>query len=66
VGTTERCMVINKYGELLLFDPAANEFAPISKQASAFADDPGVYSHPAFVGKRMFLRGSQEVVCLEL
>lgn len=66
VGTAERCMVITKYGELLLFDPTANEFALISKQTSAFDDDPGVYSHPAFVGKRMFLRGSQEVVCLGL
>ena len=51
---------------LLMFDPAAAEFKLISRQKSAFDDDPGVFSHPAFVGRKMFLRGSQEIVCLDL
>lgn len=66
VASENRALVISKYGELLMFDPAAAEFKLISRQKSAFDDDPGVFSHPAFVGRKMFLRGSQEIVCLDL
>jgi hypothetical protein len=29
-------------------------------------NDPGVMSHAALVGQQLFLRGSEEIVCLKL
>lgn len=65
VGHADRVLAISKYGELILIDATADKFAPISRR-QVFEDDPGVFSHPAFVGTRMYLRGSAEIVCLEL
>jgi outer membrane protein assembly factor BamB len=61
----QRVLIISKFGELLLVDAAADRYRLISRLA-VFNDDPGVYSHPAIVGKRMYLRGSEEIVCLDL
>jgi outer membrane protein assembly factor BamB len=61
----DRVLVTSKLGELLLIDSSVNEYRLISRQ-QVFQDDPGVYSHPALVGKRLYLRGSDEIVCLDL
>ncbi len=65
IGSWNRLLVISKHGELLLVDAAADSFRLISR-LKAFDDDPGVYSHPALVGHRLYLRGSDEIVCLDL
>lgn len=65
VGSGERVLAISKYGELILLAARDNEFKPISR-VEVFENDPGVFSHPAFIGTRMYLRSSSEVVCLEL
>jgi outer membrane protein assembly factor BamB len=65
IAAGDRVLVTNKHGELLLIDGKANEYRLISRQ-KVFEDDPGVYSHPALVGKRLYLRGSDEIVCLDL
>lgn len=65
VGHADRVLAVSKFGELILVDATANRFKPVSRR-QAFADDPGVFSHPAFVGTRMYLRGSSEILCLEL
>ncbi len=65
VGQAERVLAISQEGELILFDTKADRFQPISR-LQVFQDDPGVYAHPAFVGTRMYLRGSTEVLCLDL
>lgn len=65
VGSGDRVLAVSKFGELILIDATANKFTAISRRPT-FKDDPGVFSHPAFVGTRMYLRGSSELVCLEL
>jgi outer membrane protein assembly factor BamB len=65
IATPDRVLVTSKQGELLLIDARADEYWLISRQ-QVFQDDPGVYSHPALVGKRLYLRGSDEIVCLDL
>jgi outer membrane protein assembly factor BamB len=65
VASGNRVLVISKHGELVLLDATGTAFKELSR-AKAFDDDPGVYSHPAFVGKRMYLRGSNEVICIGL
>ncbi|MFO0915071.1 MAG: PQQ-binding-like beta-propeller repeat protein [Pirellulales bacterium] len=65
VGCGDRALAVSKFGELILIDAQANKFQPIARR-HVFKDDPGVLSHPAFVGTRMYLRGSNELVCLEL
>jgi hypothetical protein len=65
IAARDRFLVTTKHGELLLIDATANEYRLISRQ-QVFQDDPGVYSHPALVGKHLYLRGSDEIVCLDL
>jgi outer membrane protein assembly factor BamB len=65
IGSGDRLLIISKHGELLLIDARADRYQLISR-AAVFEDDPGVYSHSALVGKRLFLRGSEEIVCLDL
>lgn len=61
----ERVLAVTLTGELILWGAKAEKFAPVSR-VTPLADEGGCYSHPAFVGKRMYLRGDREVVCIEL
>jgi outer membrane protein assembly factor BamB len=65
VACGNRVLIISKHGELLLVDAGGETFKLISR-VKAFDDDPGVYSHPAFVGKRIYLRGSGEMIAIDL
>ena len=65
IGSGNCALIVSKHGELLLVDSAADQYRLISR-LTVFDDDPGVYSHPAMVGTRLYLRGSDEIVCLEL
>jgi outer membrane protein assembly factor BamB len=65
IACGDRVLIVSKHGELLLVDAAANHFRLISRQ-KAFDDDSGVLSHPALVGRKLYVRGSDEIVCLDL
>jgi hypothetical protein len=65
VASEDRVLAVTLEGELILFDPRAAKFDPISR-ARIFADEGGLYSHPAFVGTRMHVRASSSVACVEL
>jgi len=65
IGSGNKILVISKHGELLLVDAIAEKYRLISR-LQVFTDDPGVYSHPAIVGKQLYLRGSDQIVCLDL
>lgn len=65
VATDKRVLIVTLESELILLDPLAAKFAPIGR-AKVFADEAGLYSHPAFVGSRMYVRGASSVVCVEL
>jgi outer membrane protein assembly factor BamB len=60
-----RVLVISMEGELILLDAAADKFDPVGR-LKVFDGDRSVYSHPAFVDGRAYVRGSLSVVCVAL
>ena len=65
IASADKLLVSTGSGELLLIDPRADKFKLISRQ-KVFDDETGLLSHPAIVGKRLFIRGSREIVCVDL
>ncbi len=65
VGFERRALVTSNAGELVLFDASADKFCELGR-CRAFDDDAGVYSHPAFVGRQIYIRGSTHIRCLAL
>ena len=61
----ERVLVVTLRGELILLDGKAEQCSIISR-LRVFADDVEVYSHPALVGTRLYLRGGESVMCVNL
>jgi ABC-type phosphate/phosphonate transport system substrate-binding protein len=65
IADDERVLVITLGGELILLDGRTDECAVISR-LRVFDDEVEVYSHPALVGTRLYMRGGSSVVCLDL
>jgi outer membrane protein assembly factor BamB len=61
----ERVLVTTVRGELILLDAQA-ETCKIISRLRILEDDAEVYSHPALVGTRFFVRGGSTVMCLDL
>ena len=60
-----RVVVCSTRGELLLFDAGDEKGKPLSR-LQAFDYKADVWSHPALVGDRLYLRSQKEIVCLSL
>jgi outer membrane protein assembly factor BamB len=65
IGSRDRVLITTEKGELILLDATADKFAPLSR-LKLFENDSGVFSHPAVVGSRLFVRSSESLVCLAL
>lgn len=65
IADNERVLVTTVHGELILLDARADSCRIISR-LKIFDEDVEVYSHPALVGSRLFVRGGSSVVCVEL
>lgn len=65
IGSRDRVLVTTEKGELILLDATAEQFTPLSR-LKLFENDSGVFSHPALVGSRLFVRSSTSLVCLPL
>jgi outer membrane protein assembly factor BamB len=65
IGSSDRILVTTQRGQLLLIDGMAGEYRALS-QLPLFKDEPGIYSHPALVGDRLYVRSSGAVHCLVL
>jgi hypothetical protein len=65
IGSEDRLLVASQRGELMLVDAQADAYRLLAR-LKLFSDEPGIYSHPALVGKRLYLRSSGAVHCLEL
>jgi len=63
VASDERMMVIAD-GELLLLGTDGNK--KILSRQKIFSESIPIYSHPAFVGRRMYVRGETKLLCIEL
>jgi outer membrane protein assembly factor BamB len=65
IASTDKLLISTGAAELLLIDARADKFKIISRQ-QILEGESGLLSHPALVGKRLYLRGSREVVCVDL
>ena len=65
IADDARVLVITLGGELILLDGKADTCAIISR-LRMFEDDVEVYSHPALVGARLYVRAGSSVACLDL
>jgi hypothetical protein len=65
IASDKRLLATGIHGELLLIDPAADQYKELAR-LSVVDDDSGVFSHPAIVGNRMYVRTSSDVRCLIL
>ena len=65
IASPDRVLVVSNRGELLLIDATADKFKIISR-LRVFPEDAEMFSHPALVGRRFFLRDTSTVLCLDL
>lgn len=65
VASPNRVLAITLDGQALLIDATADRFRIVGRQ-QLFTDDHGVYSHPALVGNCLYVRGSREMLCVNL
>jgi outer membrane protein assembly factor BamB len=64
VSDGQRVLVITMEGELILIDGTADEYEEIGR-LKVLDKEKGLYSHPAFVGRRIYLRGSTALTALD-
>lgn len=64
IASHDRLLVIGS-GELVLIDPNADKFRIINR-LGVFDDGAEIYSHPALVGDRLYLRGEFSIRCIRL
>jgi outer membrane protein assembly factor BamB len=63
VASNERLMVVGQ-GELLLLGTDGSK--NIESRLRIFPEDVPLYSHPAIVGNRVYVRGESRLICIEL
>ena len=69
IGSPDRLLAVGRGGKLLLINTLADDYEIVS-QLEVFQDeqskDTTIYSHPALVGSRLYLRGEKALVCIDL
>jgi len=65
VATDERVLAMTLTGELILLDAKTDKLKELGRLA-LLEDERGCYSHPAFVGTRMYLRTNTGIQCIDL
>lgn len=65
IGSGRQLLITTLKGRLVLINSNDDKFEKVS-DVSLLEDEAGLYSHPAIVGSRLYLRGSKSLICLEL
>lgn len=65
VGSHQRVLATTLHGKLILFDVKGDRFGKLA-ELTLLEGEAGLYSHPAIVGSRLYVRGTKSLVCLEL
>lgn len=65
IANDDRVLATGLHGELVLFTVDAIGFGKVS-ELRLFDEEAGLYSHPALVGRRLYVRGSNALICLRL
>jgi len=64
-ASPDRVLVVALSGELFLFSAESGKYEVLSR-LRLFEDDAEVYSHPALVNNRLYIRGSTSICCVDL
>jgi outer membrane protein assembly factor BamB len=65
IASRDRILITTLHGALILAKIDGDHYQPLS-ELQLFEDEAGLYSHPALVGSRLYVRGTRELVCLDL
>jgi len=65
IASRDRLLLTSVEGELLLLGTDGRKYELISRRR-LFGDDEEVFSHPALVGRRLYVRGTLSICCVEL
>lgn len=65
VASADRALVTTLTGELILLDAKGDKYRELGRLA-VLKDEKGCLSHPALVGKRLYLRGNASLYAVEL
>lgn len=65
VASPRHVLITSLKGQLILINVSDDKFQKIS-ELQLFDDEAGLYSHPALVGRRLYVRGSKSLVCVDL
>jgi outer membrane protein assembly factor BamB len=66
IGGNDRVLVIGTGGILVLVDATADNYQEVSRLRVLHDGDTDIYSHPALVGQRLFIRGESSLSCIDL
>jgi outer membrane protein assembly factor BamB len=65
IASPQRILVTSLHGKLFLLNATGDRFEKLS-ELELLEEEAGLYSHPAIVGSRLYVRGSKELVCFDL
>lgn len=65
IASPHRLLITTLKGRLILANTGGKSFEKLS-ELQLLEDEAGLYSHPAVVGRRLYVRGSKFLVCLDL
>jgi len=65
VADDRRVLAISMTGEMVLWDAHAEEYRELGRLKS-LKNETGLYSHSAFVGDRVYLRGTATLMAIKL
>ena len=64
-ASRDRVLIVTLGGELILLT-ADGDRCQVLSRTRVFADDVEIYSHPALVGTRLYVRGGSTLACVDL
>ena len=65
LASSNRLLVTTQHGEVILVDATADRYLEQGRW-KLWPKEAGLYSHPAVVGDKLFVRGSRELLCISL
>jgi outer membrane protein assembly factor BamB len=65
IASETRVLIVTMRSELILVDAAADKFRVLNR-VTIFDNEKGLYSHPAIVGSKMYIRSGTTIACIDL
>lgn len=65
IASPTRLLIVTQYAEAILADATSDAWKPLAR-VRLVPDESGLFSHPAVVGDRLYVRTSDRIVCVAL